>query len=192
MTKHIMFCGVGGTGKSVCAAAFQDTHATQPSITREAYAAYGIKDQKEGDAMSPEKRVAFQQFIFNFYLGKVRDTVQVSDKPVVLERSPIDHLAYMSLVSVITDQQYQAALDLLLDLKPVLVYFPYPTPWGEQDDGFRNLDKEQNARLNDFMLSVLNRLAYPYHQLDTFDKRLRIYSIQRLLDHPSYGSPWRN
>ena len=176
-----MFCGVGGTGKSVCAQGFADTHTLTGSITRAAYKEYGIENQKVGDALPLTERVQFQNFLFGYYLNRVRELVAESTKPCVFERSPIDHLAYMSLISPVTDQHYNMAMDLLLDVKPVLVYFPYPTPWGGQDDGFRNVNADQDTELNAFMLAGLRKLGYSYYPLRNFDKNTRLLTIKTLL-----------
>ena len=181
MKRHIMFCGVGGTGKSVCAQAFAETHTLTGSITREAYKEYGIENQKVGDALPVAERVKFQNYLFGFYLSRVRELVSESAKPCVFERSPIDHLAYMSLIAPMKDWHYNMAMELLLDIEPVLVYFPYPTPWGGQDDGFRNVNAEQDTELNAFMVAGLNKLGYSYYPLRTFDKDTRILTIKTLL-----------
>lgn len=181
MIRHIMFCGVGGTGKSSVAQALKDTHHVPGSITRDAYAKYGIKDQKAGDAMKVAERLTFQSWLYGYYLGRVRELLDDQPKPIkplLLERSPIDHLAYRGLIAEPKDWQFHQALDLIYQLNAIIFFFPYPTPWGGQDDGFRNVNAEQDFKLNALMLDYLNRLEVPYTTLSDFNLDARISLVK--------------
>ena len=158
MSKKILFLtGTAGTGKTSVFDEIKKKHPDytfRASITRGFYAYKGVTNEVEYfEKLTEKERRDFQLELFDFYIDETLRFIESSANEVmtVIDRSPIDHLAY-SLYSIpdLSKGEYDILIVKLDNFFKTLfdkgyevrVYeFPYPTPWvnpnNENSDGFR-------------------------------------------------------
>ena len=140
------------------------------------------------DRLDESDRMDFQFELFEYYIEHTiqyiidQDRLENSASVIVIDRSPIDHLAYTINASPsMSHSQYRYLLSRidrffrhLFNLKyQVYVYaFPYPTPWiqdSDSSDGFRFDPFGKN-----YLISVLIR-----YEISQWIQRNKNYDVFR-------------
>ncbi len=157
--RVIFLSGVAATGKTSIINAIlarnSIDYSAMPSITRGVYLRHNIFNETTL-LNSPEDIIlSVQKDIFHTYISKVIEFCLKSDlegkKLVLIDRSPYDHLSYLSskysrlnIIPILARNSDLAhdMMELLKNYSPKIVYLPYPNSWNKQDeissDNFRD------------------------------------------------------
>ena len=135
---RIGHCGTGGTGKTTLAKALAEVLNLdfRPSVVREVFAEFGWTEANQRKA-TPEENWRLQREIFERKIFQD----QRFGKDVIMDRTPIDHLAYCLFrceealdEQLLRDLEAQAAEEV--QKYDLIIYHPIPS-WKPKDDGMR-------------------------------------------------------
>jgi hypothetical protein len=178
MKKLYFLAGASNTGKSSVINSIKElcldkTNAYfQTSITRDYYKSVGIENEIALKDLNEEERKKFQIDLFNYYLKHTKEKLDnhVSDLAVI-DRSPIDHLAFILLSSPkLTSLEYSELIvniyeffnHLKSNYKTTICEFEFPCPWLSSNnlssDGFRDDPFGKNLVISYLITSEINKL----------------------------------
>jgi AAA domain len=206
-TKLVCFTGAGGTGKTSLVGGLADllkAHGKNvfihQSITREFYAIRGVSSETDFLKMSPEDRHEFQMALFEYYNSKlvffINSTDADSENYILSERSVFDHIAYTiygsreSITSVDIAYMNIRTRDFL-DLKPLVMYLPYPTPWDHLGaDGFRAREVAKDTIIDALITKQLLMCNCQFVRIPCveLDSRIKL-AIPNILAYDNYAVP---
>lgn len=169
--------GAGGGGKTSVIQKMREvvneTIGVQESITREFYAKKGVANQA-GLLANVGGALQFQVELAAYYREHTKKFLLEAGRTysdIYIDRSPIDHLAYLVLSSpdltlaIFREEQKKAIgffrdLDYVFeDLETRVAYFPYPLPWSldVDPDPFRAASPQNNVK-HDAMVEKFARV----------------------------------
>lgn len=187
--KNVVFLtGSAGTGKTFVMESLKETqpHYTyRDSITRAFYASKGVTNEVEYfSKMDDAGRKAFQLELFDFYISNTKSfiTTSANDVLTVIDRSPIDHLAYAvfsipdlnkeeyDVMVSKTDEFFKWIKDQGITVK--VFEFKYPAPWtvskNISSDGFRYDPFGKTYTISALMSSEINNFTVRNKAYDMF------------------------
>lgn len=194
MKRMILFCGVGGTGKTTVLDALRESNDPNlygcmfvGSVVRDYYKANNVSSETTVSSLPPEKRTAFQVGLFDFYIAEMQKVLDANpDKIIVSDRSLVDHYAYTLLDSELDQNQFESILEKLRAfMENVYIVIKFPLMTFDSGDKFRNNSFSRRVALDALMdrafqhLTVYEPLIIRTYEIDVSGRATEVIKYVR-------------
>lgn len=175
----VFLAGVGGVGKTSVINILKKLEPdiqVMPSITRTVYAKMGLTEEKQAMALTAEQRQEFQSLIFKTYLEETAKfiTENRGKGPVVIDRSPFDHVSYKTYI--LPEMSVEEHVSLVIEAQNFMqrfgeesltLLFPFPVPWAwnsTNSDGMRYAPAGKNLAWHGLLAMLVETRSHSRYE----------------------------